>query len=486
MTSIAAPVSSGIAAPRWRALARTFGGRVAIVALGTAMLAGLRMPWWWVIGVILLLVSMLPQWRKEICLAAAVGWVFLDSPVDVALLGRLSRERGVTQWALAWPTALMATAVAATWWIGFAYLWIVRRFPKSPPARRPVIGLVVLLLALLAVTRAPMRGTAWVFVAAIAMAFGKYIWFFAYWVSESRDKPAPLLRTYAWRPFWGYTNVPYGKGTAYLERYEAKDDEQLAVAQLAGLKLLAMAAMWTALLIGAKWALYGRQESLTEISYDAPHGRLPTYQMALDAMLAGRPYALPVRWMAVAAYFLLWVLHFTIFGHKIVAIARLAGFNIFRNTYRPMLATSVADFYNRVYFYFKEMLVAFFFYPTYLRYFKTRPKVRLFVATLAAAGLGNFLFHFLRDQEHILRLGLVDALIYYRAYALYALLLGVSISVSQMRILSRKGKQPVGVRRVGAIAACLIFYCLIALIEEPNDRHGLTHYGHYFVGLFRP
>src|SRR4029453_4056095 len=128
----------------------------------------------------------------------------------------------------------------------------------------------------------------------------------------------------------------------------------------------------------------------------APNGNIPTYHMALDAMIQGRPYPWVMRWAALIGYFVMWALYFTIFGHKIVGIARVAGFNIYRNTYKPYQATSIADFYNRIYYYFKELLVAFFFYPSYLRYFKKHPRLRLFTATLAAAGLGNILFHFLR------------------------------------------------------------------------------------------
>ena len=251
------------------------------------------------------------------------------------------------------------------------------------------------------------------------------------------------------------------------------------------LKLLVLAAFWTAVFVAIKFVLFGRSESLTGIPHEAPHGLIPTYEMALDAMSAGHPYPLAMRWAALAGYFVMWVLYFTIFGHKVVAICRLAGFNIFRNTYKPHLATSVAEFYNCIYYYFKELLVAFFFYPTYLRYFKKRPKLRLFAATLAAAGFGNFLFHFLRADDRILRYGLFNTLIFYRSYMIYALLLGGAIAISQLRLLKRT-EPPRGYRRIFATIFVWFFFCLICIIQEPNDHHGLTDYGHYFVGLFVP
>ena len=42
-------------------------------------------------------------------------------------------------------------------------------------------------------------------------------------------------------------------------------------------------------------------------------------------------------------------------------------------------------------------MVDMFFYPTYLRYFKKHPRLRMVAATMAAACAGNAIFHFLRD-----------------------------------------------------------------------------------------
>ena len=44
----------------------------------------------------------------------------------------------------------------------------------------------------------------------------------------------------------------------------------------------------------------------------------------------------------------------------IVGYLRLCGFNVFRNTYKPLLAETMVEFWNRYYYYFKELLVNFF------------------------------------------------------------------------------------------------------------------------------
>ena len=475
-----------------RTLVRTRFGRLVLVAIFTALIAGLKMSCWWAIGLVLAATSLFPQQRKAILVVAAAAFAFLMPPVNLPLLRELAPARaanagGATLW------TVTAVAILSTWAMAFAYLFVIHRFPRSVVARRPVTGLLVLLLALVAATSAPLTGTAWLLVAAVTMAFAQYVWFFAYWVSENltRDKSKPVIRTGFWRPFWGFTAVPYGKGAAYLERVEAKNDEDLATCQIKGLRLLLWGIALTVLIVLINKLVYRIPPGASLTKLPDPglilaNPLIPTYAMSLEAMQAGTPYPLPVRWAALIGYFVMRVAALTVWGAKVIAIARMAGFNAFRNTYRPFEAPTIAEFYNRIYYYFNELLVAFFFYPTYLRYFKKHPRVRLFVATLAAAGLGNWLFHFLRDQELIFRHGFVSALAMYRSYAVYALILGVAIGVSQLRSIKNKGKHPHGVRRVGAVVVVVVFYLLISTFEEPNGRFGLRDYANYCFRLFVP
>src|SRR5207249_3066116 len=118
--------------------------------------------------------------------------------------------------------------------------------------------------------------------------------------------------------------------------------------QMKGMKLLLWAAVLTVLLVAVNYTIYGQSTSLTAVPTSAPDGLIPTYPMALERHLAGQPYPLHVRWIAVIAQFLVWLLNFTIFGHRIIAIARMAGFDALPNTDRPLRSTSIAEYYNRV------------------------------------------------------------------------------------------------------------------------------------------
>jgi len=450
------------------------------------MLAATNAIAWPAVGAALALTSLLPAYRRVLLAIASVAVVFVAPPVDVELLTVLGAERSAASLVRTWPLVVFATLALAC---GLVHL--VRRQPRSLVGRRPVLVLVVLLTVLLAAGGASLRGPLWFLVTATAMALGSYVWFFAYAVSESRLQGAPpaLAQLGYWRPLWGFSNVPLGKGAAYLERVEAHDADQLALAQISGLKLMAWAAVLTFVMDGFRLALYAPHGELAGaaaslLSWLPPQG-LPPIAALLESQVQGYTLPLATRWASVVAEFILTVLHMTTWGHAIVATCRMVGFHAAPNTDRPLLSTSVAEFYNRFYFYFKELLATFFFYPTYLRYFRSRPTLRLFVATVMAAGFGNFLFHFYRDSHEIFRLGFAEALFAYRVYACYALILGVSIAISQLRLQARRREKPRGLRRVTATAGVILFYCLLGVLDV-RSPHDIADYGRLYVSLFVP
>ena len=175
---------------------------------------------------------------------------------------------------------------------------------------------------------------------------------------------------------------------------------------------------------------------------------VPDMPVAIAAYLWGQPFSRGLCWLSVMANFCSMLLTISIVGHFIIGTCRMAGFNALRNTYRPLAATSIAEFYNRIYYYFKELLVDFFFYPAYLRYFKDRPRLRLFSRVNAlAAGLlsGNMLYHILASLGAASQIGLWRTIVGFQIYAVYVLILGLAIGVSQIRSLRRRPGQ----RRTG-------------------------------------
>jgi hypothetical protein len=472
---------------RWLPFLATVPGKLVLLAAFTVLLAAKNAVAWPAVAVALVALTFAPRHRRAILAAATVGVVAASPPVDLQLLAGLADTRGALSAMGWWPAA-----VAATLALGCGLVELARRRPQSIVARRPAALLVALVVAMLAAGGGGMLGgAAWLLVAATAMSLSSYLWFFAYAASDARLAGAPpaLAQVGYWRPFWGFSNVPIGKSAVWLERVEAKDGAALARVQLGAVRLLAWCTILGFAMELLRWAAYAPHEVLGEAArawsaWRPPEG-LPTIAALVEAEASGRQVALVTRWQSVVTEFAMTVLHMTTWGNSIVAIGRMAGYGMALNTDRPLLSTSIVEFYNRYYFYFKELLATFFFYPVYLSALRSRPKLRLFAATFAAAGFGNFLFHFLRDGHEILRSGLAGGLVGYRVYGAYALVLGVAIGISQLRLQARGRRRPEGLRRVFAIAGVVSFYGLLGIFDA-RTPYGVREHLAVVVHLFFP
>lgn len=291
-------------------------------------------------------------------------------------------------------------------------------------------------------------------------------------------------------PIWGGTGTPIGKGYDYFRQTRADAPEELAAARLSGIKLLGLA-----------WILMG----FRELFFALVHGKaspdvtaflggwnlgLPTLGGAIAAT-GTRGWSTGTLWACLGIELISSTLRWAISGHFAVGIIRLFGFRAFRNTYRPLLATTLVDFWNRFYFYFKELLVEFFFFPTYLKAFKSRPRLRIFAATMAAAGAGNLYFHVMRDIRHLVFLmPPAEAASAAATRAFYSLLLGLGIFVSMLRERERRGKPspPHGrwpaLRRLRAIAGVWLFFSLLHIWGVAPLEFGFERRARFFCSLF--
>ena len=181
--------------------------------------------------------------------------------------------------------------------------------------RRPTLSLLLVFLALVVATQATvMAGMPRVLLWSFLMAAQPYLWFLAYGLADAGKIRSPVWqRLSVFHPFWGSTLTPFGKGLSYLERFEAKTPEELAVTQLKGVKLAA----WTLVLAIVK-ICFG------ELIHD--HLQLPLFDDNLLQYLAGHPWPRLVGWASLVSFFVEDLLGMTVFGGIIVATARLAGF----------------------------------------------------------------------------------------------------------------------------------------------------------------
>jgi D-alanyl-lipoteichoic acid acyltransferase DltB (MBOAT superfamily) len=195
-----------------------------------------------------------------------------------------------------------------------------------------------------------------------------------------------------------------------------------------------------------------------------------------------------LAWISIYCELIKQVLRHAAGGHGIIGILRLFGFNVFRNTYKPLLAESIVEFWNRYYYYFKELLTHFFFMPAFVGFGKKLqawPNVRLFVAVFSAAFVGNMYYHLL-DKSAILAQGNTsDAITSLLPRLFYCFLLVIGIYVSMLRE-ARRRQQPSTQKRMSRVLRIFCVWTFFALIFIWNVTGRASFYSRvdFFLGLF--
>ncbi len=405
-----------------------------------------------------------PRWKAQIC--------FLIAVTALPKYRRILLTVGTLLWAFGiwWQWAEHPQIIQAGISLVLAAIifWYASRFRNSWLGRRPVATLLTgFTLTVLLASYLPRGGSVRTAAFDFLPVAGAYLWYLAYSLMDLSSKTHdPFhLQVGGYQPIWGRSSTPFPKGAAYLRRIEAKNPEQLAVAQLKGLKLLA----WSLVL-----------DLFLEYVYKPLiHGYLgvPFYEFVFHLSLVRRPFKWYVGWESLIAEFIEKMIEFSILGHRIIAVCRMAGFLALRNTWRPLSSRSIAEFWNRYYYYFKELLVDCFFYPAFMRYFKTWGRWRLFAATVAAAGFGNALFHFLRDLNYVDDLGFWKAIAGFQSYIFYTVVLSVGIGISQMRQqnIEKKAEKLSWIRTRLIAPLCVgSFFCILRIFDYTYKRYPIS------------
>jgi hypothetical protein len=426
--------------PRVVAFAQTTAGKLAMLACAAVLFyfRGVRDP---LVIPILAGIFFLPKYSWALMAVGGVYWI-----PSMIKGGFLARER------------IAATALA----LGIAVLlWIIiHRWPKGFIGRRPRLTLLAVFAAAVgAGVLAPAGALSpilWPLVGALAVC----LWIFSFALTERPDTGlwpnATML--FSFFPAALASTTPFFKRPSAMRRMEAKNPEERAVVQLKGLKLLA----WSFLL------------SLVWGTLDTARGAvgIPVLTDAIAASTAHHPPSWYLCWASLLAGFIDSVLRTAIWGNTVVAGCRLCGFRLLRNSYRPLESRTVVEFWNRYYYYFKELIADFFFYPVYMRCFKKHPRLRMLFATWVSVGLGVPLFHFVRDIDVVRQLGLWRAVAGYHVYLCYATMLSIGIGVSQIRKMAApRGlvQNPQGSfwrTRVVPITGVILFFCFLQVFDE--------------------
>jgi len=344
-------------------------------------------------------------------------------------------------------------------------MWLSATYKNSLVGRRPLLVLMGIGSALLLVAcYAPLFGFARFAVWAFLDTFCLYVWYLAYSMSDCATPQGDRLLSQAgtFHPFWGSTSVPIPKGARHWRTIEARSPEDLAVTMVKGVKLIA----WCLLLsrVQGYYVLLVHQKLA-----------IPAPSQCIQAFQAGQPLGWARNWLSWPDDLLQQLMEISIWGHTFIATCRMAGFRALRNTYAPLSSRTIAEYWNRYYFYFKELLVDMFFYPTFIRCFKRYPKLRIAFATFVAASLGNTLFHLTRTLHTAISFSLLTTILSFRNYFFYSVLLALGIALSQVRPRKPLGSRGWFRERVVAPACVLGFYCFLHVFEITSPGPGLRY-----------
>lgn len=375
----------------------------------------------------LTLMTFLPRYRRHILLFTNL-YCFNQLPWTGEVWGTMQEYFNLhySSNMLSW-TLLSRVVISAV--ILFNGFYIYKHYHSQQLTRKSysVFNLLIITLLLIFIASKIPPGIIqlclWCFISFQCSIF----WFVAYTLKDlksathnSINNAKPIWQQLShYFPIWGSSNTPFPKGAAYLNKIETKTDKDLALSQLSGLRLI----IWVYVLY-----LINRQFYAIIINY-----HIPSLPQALAQCAMGQPFSAGLEWLILIVYFTSQIFDMCLKGHIIISICKMAGFNAKRNTDRPLLAPTIAEFWNRFYFYYKELLVEMFFYPTYFRFFKNAPKLRIIFATFAAAGFGNVLYHLMSKLPYMFNHGFLNTLIDLQCYYFDAFVLSIGISISQLR-----------------------------------------------------
>ena len=431
------------------------------------------------------LVWLTPPGRRRTILAAAALLVGIGTTLNT-----LAKHKGL-------PGAPDGVAAALVVLAQFALLWLVYRAAAGfahlplPVRRHPQLalhGFYWLLLAVLWSTL-PSAGLWRAVLLGLAILYPMLLWRLGYLVLAGQHgrMAGTGIRDhliYLW-PAYGGSDTPYGKGLAYLSQNEARTTDELARSQLAGVKLLLLAVVWRLVLTLYEGVFYGAGNRLT-----VALGGFTVGSPEMKTLLGmGSQAPLLASWVSVYGELFADVLRLAIKGHLIVGFLRLYGFNVFRNTYKPLLAESIVEFWNRYFYYFKELLATFFFLPTFTgavgKRLRKWPDLRLLAAVFAAAFAGNVYYHLIKQSVPMAHGQLLQLLAAHNSRMFYCLLLATGIFVSMRREQNRRGAAPAAgwAPRMLRIFGVWTFFGLITIWNMDGGVPFLTRVD-FFLGLW--
>ena len=269
-------------------------------------------------------------------------------------------------------------------------------------------------------------------------------------------------------PTWAWA-VTIPQGYAYINNRFLCEDKNRIV--LAGLKLLGIALLY---LVFWFWAVRNLEQVFTGYG-------LEINQMSIRTMIHRFTLGEEIDTLSVLLTTLLdlveTILVFAGVVHFKVAVWRICGYNMEPYLNKPWLATNLMSLWTRYAYYYREFLVRAFYYPVFFRLARLHASIRILIASLAAAGVGNLIMHLMKQN---LQQGMYAHNVSYVLTTWpYFLLLGIGIGVSVIFMRRRKRtRKPWTFDRwfaVDVLAAYITiqYFALIHIFARPTEASTL-------------
>ena len=365
--------------------------QLALVIFFGVFLCVLKQENWIALTVFLGLISVFPFYRMKLsAIFTVIGWFILGySPIPSA--SSIALGQGFT---LSHPFLMEFGAVLLVFIFSVGAINFFQLFPTRFSSLI-IFSFYFLLLTLISyfVPNGALSVLIWIFV----WALGKFICYLLVSVSKETKPMAAILQVSFFLPFWSHYAWPMPIDLQRLCESEARDQSEFYRVQLSGFKLLIWSLVLAFLYDCLRYFFFNVPPGISGIFFikKLPHFSLPTvYEIGfnefnklklsakfywVDLILSGFRYPL----LAAAK------------AGICVSIARMAGFNLFRSTYKPYQAKNFADLLKRLGFYYNELLVRIFFYPIwgFLRPVHRYKSLRLWFTIFLTIGMGGFLLH---------------------------------------------------------------------------------------------
>ena len=261
---------------------------------------------------------------------------------------------------------------------------------------------------------------------------------------------------------WGVT---IGQGYDYANNAFLCEDKNKIV--LSGVKIWGVALLY---LIFWNWLRNHAVDFFTDLG--VPVFRARTRSM-VQHFVEGGSVSTPTVLMTTLLDLIRWMMIWAAVVHFKVGVWRVCGYRMDPYINKPWLATNMATLWSRFTFHYREFLVRCFYYPVFFRVFKTRPYLRVFVATMAAACVGNLVWGHVTERLYYRGLEFEHFLYPFGTWPYYVLL-GIGISVAQINIIrKRRRRKPWTLDRwfvtdLIAMYCTIQFFALIHIFSRPS------------------